>query len=374
MPLFPSKPRDQPGGTALFAVCIQMLLCAGCCLRGESCATQSMPSAYDHQIRTDHRNFYSTQSLSIAATVFAAGAVVANTDADQEIRDWYQDDVRCDGTDDVASVVTKFGDGYLMLPALGIALAAGEIMDEQPHASAVGNWAERRGLTYTTGEVITHRAPLYPAFLAAAFEAGGVSLDSATWVPRIATALNAIFVALLARRLAGPLAGVVAGVAAASSSYLNGLGASLFLDQVQVTFILVSLLALATAGRRPDSRLYAVAGVAMGLAILVKESAIQLAPLPLAVFLLSGAPPGWRACLVAWTAGLVATAGWWWAWVYAHDGTFYLLGDAGASTARSGSVRGRGVSLSTPGAGAQGSVPLRRGRRAGGFSGAERSR
>ena len=204
--------------------------------------------------------------------------------------------------------------------------------DESLYVAEALNIRNGDGVTYTTGSVVTHRAPLYPAMLAADFAIAGISLDAGSWIPRLATVANAVLAALLARRLAGGLAGLVAGVTAASSSYLNGLGATLFLDQVEVTFVLASLFILAVARDRGEARLYAAAGACLGLAILVKESAIQLAPLPLVVMLLAGAPSGWRGSIIAWMFGLGATAGWWWVWVYLHSGSVYLLGDPAAPT------------------------------------------
>lgn len=143
MQFVPQKLLDQrTAGLWLVAIWI-LSTCVGCCCDGASCATQAMPSICDHQIRSDHSNFYSQKSLTVAAEVFAAGAVMANTDADQEIQNWYQDDVRSESTDDLAVTAKLFGEGYLILPALGISLAAGELLDDQRHASVVGDWADQ---------------------------------------------------------------------------------------------------------------------------------------------------------------------------------------------------------------------------------------
>jgi 4-amino-4-deoxy-L-arabinose transferase-like glycosyltransferase len=199
--------------------------------------------------------------------------------------------------------------------------------DESLYVSEALNIASGRGAVYTTGEPVVHRAPRFPALLALDFELAGRSLDAATWPSRIATVLNAFLTGMLARRLAGSVAGLVSGVVVASSGYFNGLGASIFLDQVQCTFVLASLLLIAHAGGRRGIGLHFGAGLLLGLAVLIKESAIQLAPLPLAIALLAGAQPGWRRALAAWAGGLgTATAGWW-VWVFAQAGSVYLLGD-----------------------------------------------
>lgn len=102
-----------------------------------------MPASFEHPLRSDYGNFYSKRSMTVAAEVFAAGAVIANTNCDQQIRNWYQEDIRSQATDDVAQVAKNFGEGYLVLPALGISLAAGELMDDSPHASVAGDWADQ---------------------------------------------------------------------------------------------------------------------------------------------------------------------------------------------------------------------------------------
>lgn len=139
-----SKPLAQIAGMWFWLLCLYLLgSCTGCCFDGPSCATQQIPSYCDSHIRSDHSNFYSKKSLTVAAEVFAAGAVLAHTDADQEIRDWYQDDVRSSSTDDVAKTAKLFGEGHLILPALGISLAIGEMMDDHQCTSCLGDWGDQ---------------------------------------------------------------------------------------------------------------------------------------------------------------------------------------------------------------------------------------
>ena len=147
-----SKTLTRISGNSIPWMCLFFLFsCVGCCFDGPSCATQPVPSFCDHHIRSDHRNFYSQKSLTVAAEVFAAGALLANTDADEEIRGWYQDDVRSGTTDDIAVKAKLFGEGHLILPALGIALAAGELMDHQPCVSGVGDWADQSLRAFVVG-------------------------------------------------------------------------------------------------------------------------------------------------------------------------------------------------------------------------------
>src|SRR3990172_9085365 len=90
--------------------------------------------------------------------------------------------------------------------ALGVALMVASILpaflaapsrltsDESLYSAEALNIATGKGLTYTTGDPITHRPPLYPALLALEFKLGGVSLESASWLPRAATVVNAVLV------------------------------------------------------------------------------------------------------------------------------------------------------------------------------------
>ena len=198
--------------------------------------------------------------------------------------------------------------------------------DESLYTTEALNIATGKGLTYPTGEPIVHRAPLYPAFLALVFKVDGVSLENAYLVTRLATLANAVLVFFLARSLFSSLAGLVAGVLAATSPYLTGLGTTLFLDGTQTTFVLASLLAFWHARQKGSLPLHVLAGVLLGLAFLVKESAILL--LPLAVFygLLYGDEKGRNRFIIGWPGGFVAATGWWWAWVYLQSDSIYLVG------------------------------------------------
>ncbi len=208
-------------------------------------------------------------------------------------------------------------------------LAAGRsrlTSDESLYTAEALNIATGRGLTYTTGTPISHRAPLYPAILAVELRAGGLSLDRAYLVPGLAVVANALLVFWLARKLFGSLAGMVAGTLAASSPYVSGLGTTLFLDGLESTFILGSLIAYWRACEAPSLGRHVAAGCLLGIAFLIKESALLLLPLPLIMPLLAGRQRGWRAGIAGWTTGFVAATGWWWAWVLWHTHAVYLLG------------------------------------------------
>ena len=253
-----------------------------------------------------------------------------------------RDDGRMMGTGAIASSVAA-RDPRVRLRALSLPLAIVAIAalmvplflagpshltsDESLYQAEAYNIAEGRGFTYPSGEAVVHRAPLYPALLAPAVAAAGP--DSAYGVTKLIVAINAVLVMAVAWRLGGQVAGWVTGLAAAASAYLSELGTTLYLDPMQCSFLLVSLLALHAAVERRQMRWWAAAGFTAGLAFLVKESAIQWAPLAIVAVLALPSQrdrSGARGALV-FTAVFVAAILPWWVWVYVHTGDLFLLGD-----------------------------------------------
>ncbi|HLF71892.1 MAG TPA: glycosyltransferase family 39 protein [Dehalococcoidia bacterium] len=206
--------------------------------------------------------------------------------------------------------------------------------DESLYVSEALNIAEGKGLVYTTGDPIVHRAPLYPAIVAGVFKVTGVSLDDAYIVPRVAIVLNLLLVFLLARAMFGTWGGIVAGALAGTSPYLRGLGTTLFLDGTETTFILAALLALWYSSRRQGVVTGAIAGGLLGLAFLTKESAILFLPLPLVLALVCERERGWRSLLGGWFGGFAAITVWWWVWVLAQTGTVFLAGELDSTLTR----------------------------------------
>jgi 4-amino-4-deoxy-L-arabinose transferase-like glycosyltransferase len=200
--------------------------------------------------------------------------------------------------------------------------------DESLYSAEALNIAAGKGLTYPSGEPIVHRAPLYPAMLAVERLLLGPEIENLYWLPRLATAANALLVYAFARMLFGPMAGFLGGVLAGATPYLNSLGTTLFLDGVLTTFVLLALLTYWKAFESRRIRLNLLAGLLLGLAILVKESAVLFVPLAVVVPLLAG-ERHWVAGAVAWAAGVSIAAGWWWVWVFVHTGTLFQVGGPG---------------------------------------------
>ncbi|HEY8172849.1 MAG TPA: glycosyltransferase family 39 protein, partial [Dehalococcoidia bacterium] len=202
--------------------------------------------------------------------------------------------------------------------------------DESLYLAEAYNIAHGHGATYPSGEAITHRAPLYPALLAPAIRVGG--LDSAYAVTKTIIALNVVLVLLIAWRMGGAVAGSVAGVAAAGSAYLRGLGTTLYLDPAQCTAMLLALLFVQQAMKHPGWRSWIAAGAVSGIAFLVKESAMQWAPLGALVWLVLPAQRRRSGAIgaLAYTVSFGLVAGSWPAYVWLKTSEAFLIGDSPA--------------------------------------------
>ncbi|MGA1870616.1 MAG: hypothetical protein ACMUJM_18940 [bacterium] len=93
-----------------------------------------------YTLSEDYANFYSFEnSWKLAMGVSVAG-VLANTTADREIQDWYQDSYKSKGTDSFSKAMNVFGNGMITIPVfLGFALLP-ELADNSQLGSASGEW------------------------------------------------------------------------------------------------------------------------------------------------------------------------------------------------------------------------------------------
>ena len=217
----------------------------------------------------------------------------------------------------------------LFLPLM-IAAPSHLSSDESLYVAEAYNISQGKGLTYPSGDAITHRAPLYPLLLAPALRTAGT--DGAYTIAKLVVALNAALVLVLAWRMAGQLAGWIAGLAAAASAYLSELGTTLYLDPLQCSFLLLCAIALHLAVMSGRWRWYAASGLCLGLAFLVKESAVQWAPLAVvtALALPSARHRGGFRGAAIFTLVFLAIVVPWWIWLYARTGDLFLLGDPGS--------------------------------------------
>jgi len=95
------------------------------------------------EIKQDYRNYYSWRNAAWLAAGFGLGAALANTDVDQHIRDWYQDNVRSSGTDDFAHIAKGFGNGEYVIGMMTAGWLAGEMAYDTPCGDALSQWGLR---------------------------------------------------------------------------------------------------------------------------------------------------------------------------------------------------------------------------------------
>jgi len=95
------------------------------------------------EIRGDYKNYYSLENAVRLALGFGVGAALANTDVDQKIHDWYQNDVRSSGTDEFARIAKPFGNGEYVVGAITAGWLAGEVFYDHPAGDALSEWGQR---------------------------------------------------------------------------------------------------------------------------------------------------------------------------------------------------------------------------------------
>ncbi len=150
----------------------------------------------------------------------------------------------------------------------------------------------------------TH-GPVYPAFLAVLLKLFDGSLTAVRWVQAALGAGTCVLVALLAGRFggrSGGLAGVFAGLLLALYGPLAFVDTALWEEVVFFALLLAGLWLL--AGPRHTALVAAVAGLLLGLAVLVRPTALVLLPL----WLLAVVLPPWSSSEVPWRRRILAPA------------------------------------------------------------------
>jgi hypothetical protein len=172
-----------------------------------------------------------------------------------------------------------------------------------------------------SGSTFLLRSPVYGLALATGSSlVGGDPLTGARLVA-LGLSLLALAGALrLGWLLAGPGGAVGTAIALVAAALVWRLVPSLRIDLPQTAAIVGALLAV----WRPTTRRWAVGGVLLGTAILIKETTLPLLILPVA---LTGSVPPRRLIRLAavFTGAAVLTAAWWWLVVWASTGDLFPL-------------------------------------------------
>ncbi|WP_339733833.1 phosphatase PAP2 family protein [uncultured Gimesia sp.] len=98
------------------------------------------------QVKADHVNYYSQESLTWLAGGFGVGAIMANTSLDGGIQNHFQSSVHSASSDEWLHGLhaqKELGNGRYTLPLFAAAWAAGALFEKIPLVNATGEWGER---------------------------------------------------------------------------------------------------------------------------------------------------------------------------------------------------------------------------------------
>ncbi len=185
-----------------------------------------------------------------------------------------------------------------------------------------------------SGTTFLLRSPVYGLLLAAGSTVvGGDPMTGARIVALVLAMACLLGVTRIGWLVAGPGGAVGTMLALLATPIVWRLVPSLRIDLPQTAGVVAILLTV----WRPSQRRWAFAGVLFGLTILVKETVLPLALLPLALL---GLEPARRVAtyLGVYLGAALVTAGWWWAVVWLSAGDLFPLNAIGV-------IEGRDVGL-----------------------------
>jgi len=136
-------------------------------------------------------------------------------------------------------------------------------------------------------EFETTRGPVFPMILVSAFRLIGKTVLSASLATRAFFSLGIILIYLLGRVLYGRTVGILASFLAITSFGLNRIAVSIDSDIVLPFFILLCILFYYLSLNRYSLSWAVLAGISLGLALLVKESAFLCLGLPLVMAIIA---------------------------------------------------------------------------------------
>ncbi len=153
-------------------------------------------------------------------------------------------------------------------------------------------------------DILTTRRPLFPVIIASGFKLWGKSVQSASLTTRMFFALEIILIYVLGRIFYSKAVGLLSSGLVLTSFGVNLVARHIDTDIVLPFFILLFVLIYHIALSR-SSRIWAVfAGISLGLALMVKESALFCLGLPFGMVLLGPKGKRWEyAKLGFWVIG-----------------------------------------------------------------------
>jgi hypothetical protein len=220
----------------------------------------------------------------------------------------------------VAGLAVGLAVGLVALALVRIALGWAPLAPDDARYLFVGlSVLDGQGAITPSGAPYLLRSPVYGVALALGSQLlGGDPLDGARVVAVTISLLGLLGAVRIAWLAAGPGGAVGTAIALVATPLIWQLVPSLRIDLTQTALVVALLL----AAWRPTTRRWAAAGVLLGLVVLVKETALPLAFLPLSLVGLVPGPPARRLAL-AYLGAALATAGWWWIVVWVSIGRVF---------------------------------------------------
>lgn len=136
------------------------------------------------------------------------------------------------------------------------------------------------------------RGPIFPLLIAIGFKLFGVTVESAFFIVRLFLILGWILTYWLTLNLYSRKVAVASVALIMTSFGMNLIGEYLLPDTIVPFFILAFFLVLTLAFRRMNIYLFALAGLILGVSILVKEVALIFLPIPIIIVICF--PTYWR--------------------------------------------------------------------------------
>ncbi len=214
----------------------------------------------------------------------------------------------------------------LILPVAGVPVSNNTA--KWLHASSTVLHGQVSGMTLH--EILVARRPFFPILLASAFKLGGKTVQSASLATRMFFALEIILIYLLGRIFYGIAVGLLSSGLVLTSYGVNFSARYIDTDIVLPFFILLFILIYYIALTR-SSRIWAVgAGISLGLALMVKESALFCLGLPFGMVFLAPKEKRWEyGKLVFWIIGaLLIPLILWTIYMFLTNDSFFSMLDA----------------------------------------------
>src|SRR5205085_1575680 len=95
------------------------------------------------RVLQDEKTYYSWNNIEFLVVGFGIGGALANTQADQHMRNWYQREIRSSTTMEFADVFKGLGNGAYTMPAMAFGWLGGKMLGDTPCGNTLLEWGQR---------------------------------------------------------------------------------------------------------------------------------------------------------------------------------------------------------------------------------------